>query len=137
MALHYPSHRDYFGFSPQSYAKLINNITPAALFTRAGKFLAKHLTNYESMSEQGNLYKTYVNFKGWTGTTQSSPDQYEELLRLSKLKAPAEILEIGFGDGAFLDWAAVNGFRTTGIEIIPEVVRQVGSRHKVILVDRL
>lgn len=76
-------------------------------------------------------YDGYIAFKRWTGDPRPSVDQFEEFFRHAKLEVGADILEIGFGDGALLDWAAARGFRTAGVETIPALVDRARSRHQV------
>ena len=43
-------------------------------------------------------------------------------------------LEIGFGQGLFLDWGAANGYKMVGIEIIPEMTEMAKLRgHEIYL----
>jgi len=68
------------------------------------------------------LFEDYTNFKGWHHGATPNHEIYEkELSRCGKF-AHGDFLEIGFGEGHFLDWAQKKGFRTCGIEIIAELV---------------
>jgi SAM-dependent methyltransferase len=83
------------------------------------------------MVDERDSYEGYIAFKGWTGDARPSADQFEEFVGYAKIGVDADILEIGFGEGAFLDWAAGRGFRTAGIETIPELVYRARGRHAI------
>lgn len=42
--------------------------------------------------------------------------------------ANPRVFEIGFGTGGFLDWAAAQGYETSGVEIIPSLVKRADER---------
>jgi len=83
------------------------------------------------MSDNRNDYDGYIAFKGWTGDPPVSVDQFEEFFRHAGIGTGSDILEIGFGEGALLDWAAERGFRTAGVETLPELVERARGRHRV------
>jgi 2-polyprenyl-3-methyl-5-hydroxy-6-metoxy-1,4-benzoquinol methylase len=71
------------------------------------------------MSSSNDLYRSYGDWKGWTGThdlRRVGPLFQAELDR-AKLAPPAAILEIGFGNGDFLVWAKQRGYQVSGLEI--------------------
>jgi 2-polyprenyl-3-methyl-5-hydroxy-6-metoxy-1,4-benzoquinol methylase len=76
------------------------------------------------------FYKTYTDFKAWgtRGTGADNDATYASELRRAGVKAPAKILEIGFGDGIFLDWARRQGYQVTGIELIDGLVTSARAR---------
>lgn len=75
------------------------------------------------------LYDTYVEFKGWTGEEATVDiDSYLAEVSRAGVSAPARVLEIGFGEGHFMDWARSAGYSVTGVELIDELVGQCGKR---------
>jgi SAM-dependent methyltransferase len=86
-----------------------------------------------AMTRRDEFYRSYAAFKSWTGETSGRDDRiFERELAWGGLKPPAKILEIGFGDGEFLDWARRQGYSVTGVEIIGELVGRASSRgHRV------
>ena len=68
------------------------------------------------------LYKNYQKRKIWYG--KNSFRQYAEIFEIEASRAGIKkgdnILEIGFGEGMFLNWARESGFDITGIEINPD-----------------
>jgi len=81
------------------------------------------------------LYDSYLSFKGWSREHDRSHDQAFEM-EIASLSLPrgARIIEVGFGEGHFLDFAKDHGFDVIGIEIIPILVDTARSRqHKAIL----
>ena len=83
------------------------------------------------MSQDWRLqfYDDYLVFKSWDDKRPAVLDEIFaiETGRAGKI-APAAALEIGFGSGHFLDWAAANGYRTTGVEIISSLVESAAQR---------
>jgi 2-polyprenyl-3-methyl-5-hydroxy-6-metoxy-1,4-benzoquinol methylase len=81
------------------------------------------------------LYDSYLSFKGWTRERDGSHDRAFEM-EIAPLHLPrrARIIEVGFGEGRFLDFARDHGFDVTGIEIIPALVDTVRARqHRAIV----
>jgi SAM-dependent methyltransferase len=76
------------------------------------------------------LYADYVAHKDWTHPPQETA-YTEEMFERSGLSPGARILELGFGQGALLDWAQDRGYETHGLEIIPELVERATVRHAV------
>jgi 2-polyprenyl-3-methyl-5-hydroxy-6-metoxy-1,4-benzoquinol methylase len=69
---------------------------------------------------QANLIRQYGKRKGWSGNQvleSASFEQYEKELKNSGIEPRAKILEVGFGEGKFLDWARNNGHIVSGIEL--------------------
>lgn len=66
-----------------------------------------------------NIYRDYSEIKGWTGRFSYSDIERRyfagEFAGYSL--AGAEVLDIGFGDGAFMAWAKDNGANVSGTEI--------------------
>jgi 2-polyprenyl-3-methyl-5-hydroxy-6-metoxy-1,4-benzoquinol methylase len=81
------------------------------------------------MDHRVTLYQTYADFKSWTGEKAPGDDAtYAIELRRAGLKPHAKILEIGFGDGHFLDWASREGHCVTGVEVIEDLVKSARMR---------
>ncbi len=80
------------------------------------------------------LISSYTKWKSWSldvpPTYQYSV--YSEEIARAKLPSSAHILEIGFGEGTFLDWARDQGFQCTGLEINPELVTAAQVRGHVV-----
>lgn len=76
------------------------------------------------------FYGRYVEWKSW-GSDQD-PAALKEMFEVEMSRAGvargAAVLEIGFGSGAFLDWARESGYRTEGIEINPDLVAAAKDR---------
>ncbi len=90
-------------------------------------------------------YDNYVTWKGWDAQPLDSPfasEAYLNELKRSGIEKKSKTLEIGFGNGLFLDWAKENGFSVIGLEIIEELVVRARERghmvfhgHPFVLVD--
>jgi 2-polyprenyl-3-methyl-5-hydroxy-6-metoxy-1,4-benzoquinol methylase len=82
-----------------------------------------------SQDWRSQFYDDYLAFKAWG---DGRPAVLEEVFSIEVGRAgkppPAAALEIGFGSGHFLDWAAAKGYRTTGVEIIPALVKSAAQR---------
>ena len=82
------------------------------------------------MDEQrDDLYAHYRELKGWTGEAVSydaAPFAY--FLKASGKTGKLRILEYGFGNGEFLDWARNQGHTAAGIEIQPESVEAARAK---------
>jgi len=86
------------------------------------------------------LYASYTAFKTWSMASEAArPEDFESLLRDAGLApGPLDLLDYGFGDGAFLDWARSAGHRVMGAEILPEMVAAATARgHRAIQADTL
>lgn len=68
------------------------------------------------------FYAHYEAWKSWGGQTDAKDwsDIFRREVARAGVAAPARILEIGFGEGRFLDWAEENGFEVCGIEQLEE-----------------
>lgn len=70
----------------------------------------------------------YVSWKGWVeggtfGSLERGDEQYFlKELRESRRGAVRDVLEVGFGNGAFLAFARRRGWHVVGLELIPELV---------------
>lgn len=70
-------------------------------------------------------YETYRKWKSWDGEVHIAPWQaryYAKEIERARLSRMQTVLEIGFGNGEFLQWAQGQGATVTGVEIIPELV---------------
>jgi hypothetical protein len=85
------------------------------------------------------LYSSYSEMKGWSPDGGSgNPRAFENILAGSQKLGRLKILEIGFGDGSFLDWARNAGHIVTGVEILPECVKAAATRgHDVHLAENI
>lgn len=81
------------------------------------------------MNEMKKYYDRYAAGKGWNEGSQEYDYRYyrAELQRLN-LPPQANILELGFGAGQFLDWGAAQGYRMNGVEIIEDLVNSAQKR---------
>jgi 2-polyprenyl-3-methyl-5-hydroxy-6-metoxy-1,4-benzoquinol methylase len=78
----------------------------------------------------GDLYSSYAELKGWSSDGGSgNPLVFENILAVSGKGGKLRILEIGFGDASFMDWARSVGHDVAGTEIIPECVLAAQKRH--------
>lgn len=81
-----------------------------------------------------DFYNEYSQWKTWSGNpnvTQVS-ERYAKEMSRAGLGRGASILELGFGDGAFLDWARDNGYKVYGTEITQECIDNAVKRdHQV------
>lgn len=87
-----------------------------------------------------SLYDSYTAFKSWGAeTVVSRPEDFAALLKDAGLPGGSlDILDFGFGDGAFMDWAKGAGHSVTGVEILPEMVAAAIARgHQAILASDL
>ncbi|WP_419817061.1 class I SAM-dependent methyltransferase [Glaciibacter flavus] len=77
--------------------------------------------------------RDYSEWKGWSegsfGTlSRSDIDYFErEMNRISRGRAARTVLEIGFGDGRFLEFMRALGCEVTGVELLPELVHRAVS----------
>ncbi len=82
------------------------------------------------------LYGNYQKRKSWYAQDQLyiNFEIFRIELNRSRLKHGASILEIGFGEGLFLDWAKDSGYDVTGIEINADFVKLAQKKgHQVYL----
>lgn len=83
----------------------------------------------QSAIDSDDLYRNYDAYKGWSDLpVQVPPEVQQNILDIAGRHGKLRILEIGFGDGGFLDWAASAGHQVTGFEIRPEAVDAARSR---------
>ena len=79
------------------------------------------------------FYRHYSEHKQWVeGGLTDDIDRFSRTIGKLKLPPNASILEIGFGEGRFLDWARSKGHHVEGIEIIPEMVDRARKRDHVV-----
>jgi cyclopropane fatty-acyl-phospholipid synthase-like methyltransferase len=79
------------------------------------------------------FYRHYSEHKHWVeGGLTDHIDRFSRTIKRLKLSPSASILEIGFGEGRFLDWAKSKGHHVEGIEIIPEMVDRARKRGHVV-----
>ncbi len=82
-----------------------------------------------------SFYESYTAFKNWGEQAQiARPEDFEQLIKDAGLPPRSlDILDFGFGDGAFMDWAKGAGHAVTGVEILPEMVSAASARgHRAI-----
>lgn len=85
-----------------------------------------------ALSTEKTNFDQYSQWKGWGGTCLT-PEQargYVMEIERAGIRAPGPLLEIGFGNGEFLQWAEREGFTVTGVEILPELVEQAKENGK-------
>lgn len=95
-----------------------------------------------STSSKNRLYESYVRLKGWTKGAESNDvphdvpaiveEYYRKELKRANFRAGVKVLELGFGEGLFLDWAHAQGAEVAGVEILPELCERVAKRHRAI-----
>lgn len=91
------------------------------------------------MSEDSeDLYADYISLKRWStrqglDSIPAAPAQYfEKEMRRAGFHTGMEVLELGFGEGLFLDWAARKGARVCGVELMASLCDMVAGRHAAI-----
>lgn len=79
------------------------------------------------------FYADYDRYKGWSGTPAPvAAGTFENIIAIAGKTGRLRILELGFGDGAFLDWARAAGHSVIGTEIRPEAIAAAAKRgHEV------
>ena len=84
---------------------------------------------------QDPLYSRYNEFKGWSESAAAvQPETFENIVAAAGKTGALDMLEVGFGDGSFLDWARAEGHRVSGTEVRPEAVDAARARgHDVFL----
>jgi 2-polyprenyl-3-methyl-5-hydroxy-6-metoxy-1,4-benzoquinol methylase len=85
------------------------------------------------------FYHGYARWKSW-GINQTRSAQLSDAFRIecSRANTPrsAVILEMGFGNGEFLDWCRAAGHQVVGVEIMAEQVAVARERgHDAVLSD--
>lgn len=88
------------------------------------------------MSNHSSLYAGYENWKGWDALFRYTPDKADYFSGETRGLpiAQADVLEIGFGSGDFLQWAMDNGASAAGTEVNPVLLDEAGGRG-IALVD--
>jgi len=80
-----------------------------------------------------DFYQTYPVHKRWSGETfKGDLDRFSVIMHRVSLPPSSGILELGFGEGHFLDWGRQRGHRVVGIEILPEMVEHARRRGHVV-----
>lgn len=69
-----------------------------------------------------SFYQGYAEAKGWTGQDSAAQFPFFDHLAAKAGLSPGPLLEVGFGEGALLDWAKARGYTACGNDIIPEMV---------------
>jgi len=84
----------------------------------------------DSKPAEADLYTGYREWKGWEQLFRYSPDRADYFAGETRglAIANADVLEIGFGAGAFLQWAADHGARIAATEINAQLVRAAAER---------
>jgi 2-polyprenyl-3-methyl-5-hydroxy-6-metoxy-1,4-benzoquinol methylase len=74
--------------------------------------------------------ENYLNFQGWDANNFGSLSKYQEKYFFAELKRAkklfgrnSDVLEIGFGNGAFLKFANNSGWNIVGVELNPFLVK--------------
>lgn len=75
-----------------------------------------------------DLYTGYAKSKGWSGAPSPGSDLDMDFLAKSIGMDGGALLEIGFGNGDILSWAASRGYSVTGFEIQPDLVAHALAR---------
>lgn len=79
-------------------------------------------------AEQPDLYSGYAATKGWTGAPAPGFDADMDSLAEQIGMHSGAVLEIGFGNGDFLNWAKSRGYSVAGFEIQPSLVAQAAAQ---------
>lgn len=76
------------------------------------------------------IRQVYVGWKLWSPDIVQDHQYsvYEEEMLRAGLAPAARILEVGFGEGSFLDWAQKHGFTVFGLELDPQLVAAARAR---------
>jgi 2-polyprenyl-3-methyl-5-hydroxy-6-metoxy-1,4-benzoquinol methylase len=77
------------------------------------------------------IYKKYAEWKQWNGDSPFQSGIYKKELSRLNLNNKAKIVEFGFGDGHFLDWAKDEGYDVAGVDRVfglVENARKKGHR---------
>ncbi|AMV31838.1 cyclopropane fatty acyl phospholipid synthase [Pirellula sp. SH-Sr6A] len=76
-------------------------------------------------------YIDYREWKGWgreNALSGANARYFEKEIFRDLTRKPNSLLEIGFGNGEFLEWAKTQNLNITGLEIIPELVTAAVSK---------
>ena len=81
----------------------------------------------DSMNKTNNPDSPYYGYEEWKGWTEdktlpevphpTNHDYFTREFKRAQIPPRGKILEIGFGNGEFLQWAKLNGYDVSGIEI--------------------
>ncbi|MCC5790905.1 MAG: class I SAM-dependent methyltransferase [Opitutales bacterium] len=88
-------------------------------------------------------YDHYSKWKGWDTSELSMSNRervnasYSAIIEKAKVPANSKILELGFGNGYFLEWAKGQGYQASGLEIIYELVAKAAANGHEVYSDRL
>ncbi len=86
-----------------------------------------------SQFDRSVLYSQYSAHKKWIGSAPTTDvDRFSRTIRRLNLPQDASILEIGFGQGRFLDWARSRNYHVEGVEILPEMVQLALARGHIV-----
>ena len=90
----------------------------------------------DNMQKRSTPYAGYENWKGWNALFQYTPDKADYFAGETRglTIAHADVLEIGFGAGDFLQWAIERGARVAGTEINPVLI-EAAIKRGVVLVE--
>ncbi len=82
------------------------------------------------MTDKLDPYAGYENWKGWHDLFRYTPDKADYFSGETRgmAVAGAELLEIGFGSGDFLQWAIDRGAKVAGTEINPVLLKAAAER---------
>jgi 2-polyprenyl-3-methyl-5-hydroxy-6-metoxy-1,4-benzoquinol methylase len=75
-------------------------------------------------------YETYQEWKQWEVENHLEPwlaRYFSKEIGQARLHLFSSVLEIGFGNGEFLEWVKTRGAVAVGLEIIPELVKAVSE----------
>ena len=88
--------------------------------------------------DRSDFYRDYSALKQWVGEyVPDDMDRFSRALKKIRLPNDSSILEIGFGEGRFLDWAREHGHTVEGIEILPDMVKRARLRNHVVYLGAL
>jgi len=83
--------------------------------------------------DRSSFYDDYATHKRWGGGDLAEDvDRYSVTFQKLRLPGCCSILEVGFGEGRFLDWAKRHGHAIEGVEILPEMVDFARTRGHVV-----
>jgi 2-polyprenyl-3-methyl-5-hydroxy-6-metoxy-1,4-benzoquinol methylase len=79
-------------------------------------------------------YVGYFEARGWDkDVSEQNFWYYDDLNRRVGISAGAKVLDVGFGDGRFLDWCAHCGILSAGVEILkPAIAKAKALGHDVV-----
>jgi SAM-dependent methyltransferase len=93
----------------------------------------KSLDDRGAPFDRSSFYGVYSAHKRWGGgDAVGDVDRYSVTFGRLGLEGCVAILEIGFGEGRFLDWAKRRGHTAEGVEILPEMVDHARTRGHVV-----